>query len=85
MDFLFNEKIDHIPFSKVELESYLPELEKLISLSKERIEEIKSEENPTFENVILKLEESSKELDLLAGIFFNLNSRRNLRSDARDC
>ena len=74
MKFLHDEKLDHVPFSTIDLEEYLPELERLITLSKQRIEEIKSETNPNFENTIIKLEESAKELGLLAGIFFNLNS-----------
>ena len=74
MKFLHHEKLDHVPFSTIDLEEYLPELDKLITLSKQRIEEIKSESKPNFENTIIKLEESAKELGLLAGIFFNLNS-----------
>ena len=70
MNFLYDKKLDHIPFSKIDLEKYLPELDRLILLSKERIESIKRIGKPTFDNTILELENVSYEMDLLAGVFF---------------
>ena len=43
MKFLHDENLDHVPFSTIDLEEYLPQLDKLITLSKQRIDEIKSE------------------------------------------
>ena len=56
MNLLYEKNLDHIPFSKIDLESYIPELERLIKISLARVEEIKKVKEPNFENVSLALE-----------------------------
>lgn len=70
----FDTKYNSIPFDKINEEDYLPAIKKGIELAKERIEDIKKEENPNFNNVIVKLETCSEELEKATGIYFNLYS-----------
>ena len=60
-------------FSKIEESDYLPAFEVAIKEKREEISQIvKNEEDPTFENTILALEESGKTLDRVSRIFFAL-------------
>ncbi len=62
------------PFSEINLADYKPAIESSITVAKERIDAIiSSNEQPTFNSVILPLEFASKELDRITSIFFNLN------------
>ncbi|MES3037683.1 MAG: M3 family metallopeptidase [Bdellovibrionota bacterium] len=63
-----------VPFDKIKTEHFAPALETAIKLTKERIEKIKSVQNPTFENVIEALEISSDEVDAISLIFGNLEN-----------
>ncbi len=66
---------NHPPFSQITNEHFVPAFEKHIDDSKKEIEKIASNKSkPTFENTILGLEFSGKELDRVSSIFFNLNS-----------
>ena len=60
-------------FSKIEESDYLPAFEVAIKEKRDEISQIvKNEEEPTFENTILALEESGKTLDRVSRIFFAL-------------
>ncbi len=75
MDFLYQEKLDLIPFSSFDEDQILDELDKAISLAKSRIEKIKHNgEEPNFENTCLALDQIDCELSFLSGMFFSLNS-----------
>ena len=75
MDFLRDQFLDSVPFSQISEEDYLPELEKLIALTNERVIKLKENtEAVSFENTALALENISEEVDSLAHVFFNLNS-----------
>ena len=68
-----------IPFDKIRLEHYKTALEKAIELAKSRIQAIKKNSDPTFENTIEALEVSTEEIHLICSVYFNL-----LSSDATD-
>ncbi len=71
----FNTPFETVPFDKISPHDYLPALKEAIAIAKKRIEEIKTnKETETFSNVVEALENSSPELDLISGIFFNLHS-----------
>ncbi len=60
-------------FSKIEESDYMPAFEVAIKEKRDEISQIvKNEEEPTFENTILALEESGKTLDRVSRIFFAL-------------
>ena len=63
------------PFSKIEIDHFLPAFEKAIEFAKKEIDEITNQnEKPTFENTLEKLEFSGQQLNRISSIFFNLNS-----------
>ena len=63
------------PFAEIKEEHFLPAFQELIKTSEEEIDGILSNAaEPTFENVIEALSYSGKQLDVVSGIFFNLNS-----------
>ncbi|MCV9388019.1 M3 family metallopeptidase [Reichenbachiella ulvae] len=63
------------PFSTIELQHYKPAIEQLIKESLEEIDQIaNNEQTATFENTIVALDRSGKQLDSVAEVFFNLNS-----------
>ena len=71
----FNTLFGSIPFDKIRNEHYLPALEKSILQAKENLKAIKDNtEAPSFENVILAMDNSSDAMDRVAGVFFNLNT-----------
>lgn len=70
----FDTKYNSIPFDKINEEDYLPAIKKGIELAKKRIEDIKKEVKPNFENIIVALETCSDELDKAAGLYFSLYS-----------
>jgi len=70
----FNTEYSAVPFSKVKNEHYLPALEEKIKKSKIIIDEIANEKQPSFENIIEKLEHCDEGVQLVSAIFFNLNS-----------
>lgn len=71
----FSTKHNSAPFNEIKEEHFLPAFEELIKKSEEEIEQIANNpENPTFENIIEALAFSGEQLDVVSGIFFNLNS-----------
>ena len=63
------------PFEVIKNEHYKPAITQLIKQSEKEIDLITNqEEAPTFENTVVALERSGKQLDQAAEIFFNLNS-----------
>lgn len=65
---------DTPPFSLIKVEDYKPAIVWAIDVAKRRVKAIiDSTEQPTFDNVIAPLENSSCELDTITSIFFNLN------------
>ncbi|MGL1887298.1 MAG: M3 family metallopeptidase [Reichenbachiella sp.] len=63
------------PFDQIEMAHYKPAIEQLISESLKEIAQLAdSEIIPTFENTIVAMDRSGKELSQAAEVFFNLNS-----------
>ena len=61
------------PFDKIKLEHYEPAFQKGIEEQNANIQAIiDNTEAPTFENVIVALDNSSPTLDRVGGVFFNL-------------
>lgn len=63
-----------IEFSKIKSEHYLPAIHEAISLARKRIHDIKNSTQISFKSVIDSLEISTRELDDISSIFFNLHS-----------
>ena len=62
-----------VEFDKIKNEHYLPAFKKGIEEVKATVDEIIADpEYPTFENTVLRLENSGETLDRVAGIFFNI-------------
>ncbi len=62
-----------VEFDKIKNEHYLPAFKKGIEEAKATVDEIIADsEYPTFENTVLRLENSGETLDKVAGIFFNI-------------
>ncbi len=71
----FNTPFETVPFDKIKTEEYLPAIKEAIAMAKKNIELIKNNASPeSFSNVVEALENSSPEVDLISGIFFNLHS-----------
>ena len=63
------------PFNEIKEEHFLPAFQELIKISEKEIDDlVNNPEAPTFENVIEALAFSGEKLDVVSGIFFNLNS-----------
>jgi|TARA_B110000238_G_scaffold3293_1_gene3313 oligopeptidase A len=66
---------DTAPFSKIKNEHFSPAIKHFIKETKSEIDNIThNNQNPTFNNTIVALDNSGKELDRVSSIFFNLNS-----------
>lgn len=62
-------------FDKIRSEHFLPALEWAVRQARKNIDEIKTNtDRETFENVIVKLENSQRDVDRVASVFFNLHS-----------
>ena len=71
----FDTPFEVAPFGQIKLEHYKPAIEKLIESSLEEINQIaNATEAATFENTIVAMDLSGKELSRAAEVFFNLNS-----------
>lgn len=71
----FTTKYNSAPFNEIKEEHFLPAFKELIILSEKEISDIiENKEEPTFENVIEALAFSGEKLEVVSGIFFNLNS-----------
>lgn len=63
------------PFNEIKEEHFLSAFQELIKISEKEIDEIvENQQEPTFENVIEALAFSGEKLEVVSGIFFNLNS-----------
>lgn len=63
------------PFGDIKEEDFSPAIKELIDISEQEINNIAaSSEIPTFENTIEAMAYSGEQLNLVSGIFFNLNS-----------
>ncbi len=63
-----------IDFPNIKTEHYMPALKETIKSAKSVVEEIKKVDKPTFENTILKLDSSDREMNVVVSTFFNLHS-----------
>lgn len=71
----FNTPLNTIPFENIKLEHFKPAIITSIEWGKAEIETVKNNPaTPDFKNTIEALERCGKQLDLISGIFFNLNS-----------
>lgn len=71
----FQNPYQSAPFNEIKEEHFLPAFQELIKISEKEIDDIvKNPEAPTFANVIEALAFSGEKLDVVSGIFFNLNS-----------
>lgn len=71
----FTTKYQAAPFTEINEEHFLPAFQELIKLSEKEVDEIvENQENPNFVNVIEALAFSGEKLEIVSGIFFNLNS-----------
>ena len=71
----FSTPYQSAPFNEIKEEQFLPAFQELIILSEKEIDNIvQNKEEPTFENVIEALAFSGEQLEIVSGIFFNLNS-----------
>lgn len=63
-----------MPFNLFKADQFLPALDKGIELAKTRIEKIKNESKPDFNNIIVAMEYVDKELSQAVSVFYNLYS-----------
>lgn len=71
----FNTKYQSAPFSQICTEEFLPALQKLIAEHKKEIQNIiDNPALPSFQNTLVALERSGKQLDIVSSLFFNLHS-----------
>ncbi len=71
----FNTPFNVPPFKEIEVDHFLPAVEKYLDDTKKEIEAIaKSETEPSFENTVEALENTGEKLGIVSGILFNLNS-----------
>ncbi|MDP2453562.1 MULTISPECIES: M3 family metallopeptidase [unclassified Kaistella] len=71
----FTTKYQSAPFNDIKEEHFLPAFQELIKISEKEIDEIvNNKEEPSFESVIEALAFSGEKLEVVSGIFFNLNS-----------
>ena len=71
----FQNPYQSAPFNEIKEEHFLPAFQELIKISEKEIDDlVNNPEAPTFANVIEALAFSGEKLDVVSGIFFNLNS-----------
>mgnify|MGYP001627313591 CR=1 FL=1 len=70
----FNTPFETAPFHLIKEDDFLPAIKEAIASAKKEIEKIKAEDLPNFENTIVALDRSGRQLSLITSIFFNLNS-----------
>lgn len=71
---IFNTPFNAIPFKEIELTHFLPAIKTGIEAANNQLEKLLNNSTPTFENTIEALDAIGQQLDLVSGIFFNLNS-----------
>jgi peptidyl-dipeptidase Dcp len=66
---------DSISFEKIELNDFIPAVDKGVEIARENLRRIKENPDaPTFENTMLALESASELLEIASGVYFNLFS-----------
>lgn len=71
----FSTPYQSAPFNEIKEEHFLPAFQELIILAEKEINDIvENKADATFENVIEALAFSGEKLEIVSGIFFNLNS-----------
>ncbi|MFH0760612.1 MAG: M3 family metallopeptidase [Bacteroidota bacterium] len=76
----FDNQYEVPAFDRIKNEHFLPAIEELIREAEEGIARIVSgQENPTFDNTILPLEEGSEHLGVVCNILYNLNHAETCR------
>lgn len=70
----WNTPFNTAPFSKIKNSDFLPAIKESIKMAKEEVEAIKKINSPNFNNVIVALDNSGAQLDLISSIFYNLYS-----------
>lgn len=71
----FQTPFNAAPFGEIKVEHFIPAIKVLISVSEQEINQIAdNSEEATFENTVEALAYSGEQLDVVSGIFFNLNS-----------
>lgn len=70
----FDTPFETAPFHLIENEHFLPAVETAIAEAKKEIEEIKHQEQPDFENIIVALDNAGSRLNTVSSIFFNINA-----------
>lgn len=69
-----HEKFGAFAFDKINNQHFIPALDKALYKAREELTNITKEDCPTFNNTIEKLERMGRELGMVSGVFFNLNS-----------
>src|SRR5690606_42070234 len=70
----FETPFETAPFHLIKTEHYLPAVKMAIQEAKAEIEKIKEIAQPDFANTIEALDNSGSRLNIVTGIFFNLNA-----------
>lgn len=71
----FETPFESVPFEQIQKEDYKPAFEEGLKTGRKEVQEIVGNPaTPTFANTIEALEKAGRQLDLVAEIFFNLNS-----------
>ena len=66
---------ESLDFNKIKPEHFMPAVQHWMDVSRKRIDAIcLNSELPSFKNTVVELEFSTKELNIVSGCFFNLNS-----------
>lgn len=66
---------ESLDFNKIKPEHFMPAVQHWMDVSRNRIDAIcLNSELPSFKNTVVELEFSTKELNIVSGCFFNLNS-----------
>lgn len=63
-----------MPFQEIKVEHYIPAIHEAVAEAKKNIEHIKAQQETSFENTILALEQASEKVDRISNIYFNLFS-----------
>ena len=70
----FKTPFSAVPFGQWKIDDYLPSAKHAMQLARERIKKLKSSSENTFRGFLIPYLESSKELDLISLVFFNLHA-----------
>lgn len=70
----FKTPFNTAPFDQIKTEHFLPAITEAIAEAKKEIESIKTSPEPTFQSIIVALDQAGERLNIISGIFFNLNA-----------